>query len=343
MPERGTPSILILYSEVEAIGRGEALDIVSAQENALVAHEIAAGLRGLGYRVAVVGLAGDVAAALSPFSPAEWVVFNLCEGPGGDSALEHTVPPLLEARGFVYTGSSGPTIARCLDKGQAKDHLAAHGLPTPRYAILSSPAEPCPVPLPALVKPLCEDASLGITLDSLVRDRQALARQVAYVVEQYRQPALVEEFVAGREFNAAIWGDDPPEPLPLSEICYLGFDDPLQRFLTYEAKWIEESAAYRQTPGVCPADVDPALGERLLRTAVDAYRVAGCRGYARVDLRERDGVPYILEVNPNPSLASDGGFCRAARAAGYDQARMAERIVALALAQAIVHTPGRSI
>ncbi len=327
-------SVVVLYSKIESVSKGEAIDIISAQENALVAHEVAAGLRGLGYRVAEAGVVDDVASVLAPFSPAEWVVFNLCESPCGDPALEPAVPPILEAHGFAYTGSDGPTITRCLDKGHTKDQLAAHGLPTPRYAILSSPRERCDVPLPALVKPLHEDASLGITIDSLVRDRRALERQVAYVVEHYEQPALVEEFVSGREFNVAVWGNDPPQPLPLSEICYQGIEDPLQRFLTYEAKWVEDSPAYRQTPGVCPAAVPPALGESLVRVALHAYRMTGCRDYARVDMRERDGEPYILEINPNPSLASDAGFYRSARAAGYDHAHMAEHILGFALGRA---------
>ncbi len=335
-------SVLVLYTQVDSVIKGEAIDLIADQETARVAHEIGAGLAGLGHRVALAGVKSDVAKALAGYPPDEWVVFNLCESLGGDSALEATVPELLQALGYIHTGASGPTIALCLNKARTKDLLARHGLSTPRYAVLSSPDAPCDVPLPALVKPLAEDASVGITYDSVVRDEAALARQVAYVVERYRQPALVEEFIAGREFNAAIWGDNPPQPLPLSEICYDDFANPLQRLLTYEAKWVEDSYSYHHTNGVCPAKVDGELAERLLATALAAYRLTGCTGYARVDMRERDGVPYILEVNPNPSLASEGGFVRAARAAGYDQAHMAERIIGFALARAaLVEAPRR--
>ena len=332
-------SILVLYSHVEVVTEGEPLDLIADQETVHVAHEISAGLQEVGYRTACVGVTDDVATALAPFSPAEWVVFNLCESLGGDAAREPSVPPVLEAHGFAYTGSPGPVLAACLDKARTKKTLAAHGLATPRYAVLSSPDQPSDVPLPALVKPAAEDASAGITLDSVVRDPTALARQVAYILERYRQPALVEEFVAGREFNAAIWGNDPPEPLPLSEIIYQGIEDPLQRLLTYESKWVESSFAYLHTPAVCPAAVDAALGERLMHLALGAYRLMGCRGYARVDMRERDGVPYILEVNPNPSLVSDGGFARAVRAAGFNQGQMARQIVHLALEHAPATCP----
>jgi D-alanine-D-alanine ligase len=327
----GSVSILVLYSRVEEIVRGEAVDILAEQETALVAREICAGLRRLGYRASPAGATGDVAQALAPYEPAEWLVFNLCESPGGDPSLEATVPALLDELGFAHTGSGAATLSACLDKAGAKKWLAAHGLPTPRYAVVSSPNDPCRVPFPALVKPVSEDASVGISDDSVVCDAGGLARQVAYILERYRQPALVEEFVAGREFNLAIWGNDPPEPLPIAEICYEGYTDPLRRLLTYESKWVAGSYAYSHTPGVCPAQVDPILGRRLLDAALSAYRLMGCRGYARVDVRERDGIPYILEVNPNPSLASDAGFARAARAAGYDHARMAGRIVGFAL------------
>lgn len=328
-------SILVLYTQVDSVIKGEAIDLIADQETARVARELGSGLESLGYRVALAGVRTDVAVALTPYAPTDWVVFNLCESLGGDSALEATVPQTLEAHGYTYTGAPAAAMTACLNKAGAKDLLARHGLHTPRYAVLSAPGEPCSVPLPALVKPVAEDASVGITYDSVVSDAAALARQVAYVVERYRQPALVEEFISGREFNAAVWGDNPPQPLPLSEICYKDFADPLQRLLTYESKWVEDSFAYHHTDGMCPADVDDALRARLTETALAAYQLAGCRGYARVDMREQDGVPYILEVNPNPSLSSEGGFVRAARVAGYDQAHMAERIVLFALQSAV--------
>jgi D-alanine-D-alanine ligase len=326
-------SILVLYSQVEAVADGEPQDILAEQETAQVAHEIHDGLQGLGYRSACAGARGDIAAALAPYSPHDWLIFNLVESPDGHPELEATVPAVFEAQGFTYTGSPAATLAACLDKANTKKHLVAQGLPTPRYAVLSSPTERCAVPLPAIVKPVSEDASIGISWDSVVRDPAALAQRVTYILEHYNQPALVEEYITGREFNVAVWGNEPPEVLPLAEIVFQGIDDPLKRFCTYESKWVADSFAYQHTPGVCPADVPPALRERLVRTAVDSYRLLGLRDYARVDMRERHGLPYILEVNPNPSLASDAGYVRAARVAGFSQAQLAERIIGFALAR----------
>jgi D-alanine-D-alanine ligase len=324
-------SIVVLYNQVEAVLSGEPFDILADQEAAQVAQEISSGLQSLGYRTACVGVAGDVAGALAAFSPDDWLVFNLCEGLNGDPALEARVPPALEGLGFTHTGASGPGLAACLDKAHTKERLQAHGLPTPRYAVLSSPGERCDVPLPAMVKPLAEDGSLGISWESVVCEPGALAGRVRYVVERYEQPALVEEFIDGREFNLAVWGNSPPEPLPTAEIDYQSIGDPLRRVCTYEAKWVEDSFAYHRTPVVCPAQVDAGLGEQLCQAGLAAYRLMGCRDYARIDMRERQGSAYILEVNPNPSLAADAGFYRAARALGYDHARMAEQIVRFAL------------
>ncbi len=334
-------AILVLYTQAETVIKGEPGDLFCDQETATAAHAVSAALEGLGYRVACVGVKGSVARVLGPYSPREWVVFNLCESLDGDSALEATVPPILEARGFAYTGSPGPVLAACLDKAGAKARLLAHGLRTPRYAVLSSPDGACDVPLPALVKPVAEDASLGITFDSVVREAAALPAQVAYIVKRYRQPALVEEFVAGREFSVGVWGNDPPEPLPPSEILYLDIADPLQRLQTFEAKWVETSFAYEHSPVVCPAEVDPELRGALVQCALAAYRVMGCRDYARVDMRERDGVPYILEINPNPAIAPYNSMAKAAKVCGFEYAQLVERIAKFAQERSRVEPEGQ--
>ncbi len=323
-------AILVLYTQAEKVIKGEPGDLFCDQETAAAARAVSSALAGLGYRVACAGVTGNVAQALGTYSPREWVVFNLCESLDGDSALEATVPPVLEERGFAYTGSSGPVLAACLNKASVKARLLAAGLRTPRYAVLSSPDDACSVPLPAIAKPVAEDASLGITFDSVAREAAALRARVAYILERYRQPALVEEFIPGREFSVGVWGNNPPEPLPPCETLYLDIPDPLQRLQTYDAKWVETSFAYEHTPVVCPAEVGPELRGALVQSALAAYRIMGCRDYARVDMRERDGVPYILEINPNPAIAPYGSMAKAARVCGLEYAQLVERIAKFA-------------
>ena len=186
---------------------------------------------------------------------------------------------------------------------------------------------------PLIVKPVAEDASIGVGPGAVVHTARALCERVAYVVERYRQAALAEIFVDGREFNISVWGD-PPQVLPLAEIDFAAFDDPYARIVSFAAKWEVDSFEYCHTPVLCPASVDPGLGDHVSDVARRAWTTIGCRGYARVDMRlgERD-ILHVVEVNCNPDLSPDAGFCRAARAAGYSYEDMVVHIAEIARRQ----------
>lgn len=324
--------VLILYSVVERLPRGEPRDRIADEEVLLTAQAMAEALAERGWPVAMRAIrdAASLGGALEGFDPADTVVVNLCETLEGHPQGEAIVPAVLEARGFVYTGSPGPTLSLCLDKARAKARLRATGLPTPPAQVVRHPRERIRIPFPVIVKPLAEDASHGIDRDSVVQEEGALRERLAYLLEVYRQPALVEAFIAGREFNVSLWGGREPEVLPLAEVDYSAIPNPLWRVCTYAAKWLPESEDYVRTPVRCPAEVDEALAARIREVAVKAFQATRCRDYARVDLRVQGDVPYVLEVNPNPSLAPNSGFVNAARAAGYSYAALADRLVRLA-------------
>jgi D-alanine-D-alanine ligase len=165
---------------------------------------------------------------------------------------------------------------------------------------------------PIIVKPVAEDSSLGIDSCAVASDLDALRARVVQVTACYRQPALAEQFVEGREFNAGLWGD-PPQLLPLAEVDLSALGAPEKRIVTYAAKWEEESFEYGHTPVTCPAVVSDALAARIRSAALQAWNAIGSRrAYGRVDMR----------VYGNPSIAKDAGFARAARAAGLDYALM---------------------
>ncbi len=230
--------------------------------------------------------------------------------------------------GLPHTGSPALSLGLTQNKSLTKDLLTRHGLPTPNYLLLQ-PGESLPEKLdlswPLIVKPCLEDASLGITAESVVNDEIALSSRVTYVHDHYRQGALVEEFIGGREINAAVIGDRFLEALPISEICFhKGLAQPI---VSYDGKWLEDSSEYAATVPVCPADLSTREQKAVREVALHACRLLGCRDYARVDIRLRNGIPYILEVNANPDLSPEAGLARSALAAGFDYPALIGRIL----------------
>ncbi|MEX0712733.1 MAG: hypothetical protein WD278_10310, partial [Pirellulales bacterium] len=299
---------------------------------------IAAALQAGGHRPRRLAVASDPAAlvplveTLSHRPPA--IVFNLCEGLAGSGGGESQVAGLLELFGVAITGASSDCLALVRDKPRVKWLFGGAGLPTPSFQLVRQ-GEPLESHAFAhalaqgrlIVKPAREDASLGIGRQSVVADFDSLVEQIERVRSLYGE-VLVERFVAGREFNAALvdlgsglagrpWeevAEGSLRMLPLSEIEFAPGAAPL---VTYEAKWKPDSADFGGTPVRCPADAPPELADRIARLALEAFRLTGCRQYARVDLRVDDhGQPFILEVNANPDLSPSAGFARALAAAG---------------------------
>lgn len=323
--------VAICYNLVPTqLRRGEAIDRLSEEGAAEEAQSVRQALLALGHTPQTIPLGVDIGAFVATLqSTAPDVVFNLCEGYWGDSSKELHIAALFELLGLPYTGSAPLCLGLTQDKALTKDILSRHSLATPPYQIVPAGGE-MPVDhtlrFPLIVKPRSEDASLGVTAASVVTDATALARRIRYVHVTYQQDALVEEFIDGREFNAAIVGETP---LPLSEIV---FQPGLRHaIVSYEGKWLTESDDYLRTIPACPADLPGALAERLQNLALQACRLFGCGDYARVDLRLRDDIPYILEINANPDISPEAGLARAAAAAGLPYPLLIERILARAL------------
>lgn len=330
--------VAIVYNKTESLVKGSPEDIVADQAVIACAHALAGALAEAGVQAALVAITDDVESALLPYPATEWVVFNLGEGLGGRLFEEVRIAWALEAMGYRFTGSDAAALALSTHKARAKEALRRAGVPTPNWRLFRHPVEVTrdalgDLPLPAIVKPVAEDASQGIEGSAVVRSLQEMRERVAYLVGTYRQAALVEEFIAGREFNISLWGN-PPQVLPLAEVDFSAFQDPLERIVSFSAKWVEDSFAYTHTPVVCPANVDPEVADRIRGAALRAWRAIGCQGYARVDMRlSQDNIPYVIEVNCNPDLSPDAGFFRAARTAGYSYPEMALRILDIAMRQ----------
>ena len=310
--------------------RGEDIDYVSEAEVEEQVVAVEDSLKRLGLMCERFSVNEDFAGLVSWLKERNPdIVINLCEEALGDSHFEMDVPALLELLRFPYTGSPPLTLGLCQDKGLTKSILESRGLPTPKYQILRKfedwEGQAC---YPLFVKPLREDASLGITKESYVKNEAELRKRVEYITERYNQPALVEEYVSGRELNVSILGDKDLQILPISEIVFGFTDEP--RIVDYSAKWIGESEEYKKTIPVCPAELDIDTRRTVESVALRAYVALQCRDYARVDIRLKNGTPYILEVNPNPDISPQAGFARSLKAAGIPYEDFVNRLVMMA-------------
>lgn len=239
-------------------------------------------------------------------------VFNLFEGVATQTGSEVAVAAFLEWLNVPFTGCPALSLGLGRDKIRTKHLLAAAGLPTPDYLVI----EQYPVPKwkggwPAIVKPGLQDASVGIEQASVVTNQTQMARRVEYVLENYGSPVIVEEFVGGREFhvNAIEDGSDGPERpiviLPPAEIAFQESATGRWPVYTFTAKWDEASDEYRSSPLVAPVRLPAKLTAKLADLATRAFRLLGCRDYARLDVRmDAAGRFRVLEVNPNPYLNS---------------------------------------
>ena len=328
--------IAVCFNQAPAVPvRGEQQDRISEVGAESEAQAIASALRLIGHSPSLIPLGAKIAPFVSALqNERPELVFNLCEGFWGESNREMHVAALFELLGLPHTGSPALTLGLTQNKALTKDLLVRHGLPTPSYLLIppgGSLPEKFDLHWPVIVKPCLEDASLGITSDSIVNDEIALASRIRYIHDCYQQGALVEEFIAGREFNAAVIGDRFLETLPISEICFragLG-----HQIVSYAGKWLEDSSEYTATEPVCPAELSTEEQQTIERVTLQSCRLLGCRDYARVDIRLRDGVPYILEVNANPDISPDAGLARAARTAGLEYPTLIGKILELCLAR----------
>ena len=307
-------------------------------ENA--ARDVARALASRGHTVETLAVPQDpldaVALVADIVARAPDLVFNLCESLAGDARHEAVLPSLFELAGVRYTGSGPLALATALRKDRAKALLRARGVPTPVAAVSvdgTLPKASLP-PLPCIVKPAREDASTGIWLRSVVKTPRELAARVAEVHARYRQPVLIEEFIAGRELYVSLLGnDDSLRALPMHEVDFSAMPAGAPHIVTYDGKWDPASQEYKGTRSI-RAEVPADVAERCAAAARAAFVALELSDYARVDLRlAADGTPYVIDVNPNCDLSDGAGVCRAASFGGLAYPDLIERVAAAAMAR----------
>jgi D-alanine-D-alanine ligase len=303
-----SPSVLLLYNQPEL--PPDHPDYDSEFTVLEVVDTMSEILQDAGYRIRRLGLEQDPTVLWTDIKRRRPdVVFNLYEGQLDNTETESYVAGLLQWSGVPFTGSLMPTLSLARDKQRTKLLLRGAGVPTaPFFAVESLPVPQCELQWPVIAKPACQDASVGLAQESVCTDQQQLEARVRYLLETYG-PVLVEEYIPGREFNIALVELPELQHLPPAEIVFPEGQPGVWPILTYNGKWKPGHPEYDTTPPKFPADVTPAVARKLGRLAMSAYRLLGCRDYARVDMRMTPaGKAYILEVNPNPEISPTAGF-----------------------------------
>jgi len=304
-------------------------------------EDIKGALANLGYKSSILNVDSDVF-RLIDFLREEKpdLIFNLVECVENESLQEMNVAGIYDLLKIPYTGAGPLALGIALNKPLVKQLLTHNGIKTPRFQVFKVSEKILPnddLRFPLIVKPAREDASVGISDESVVYSLSELRKRVRFIFEEFDQPALVEEYIEGREFNVALLGNKKPLVLPISEIDFSGLTDNMHKIVSYDAKWAQGTIAFEGTKGVCPAKVIPEVEARLKEIALRCFNLIGCRDYARVDFRLNsvDGELYVLEVNPNPDISDDAGFARSARTLGWSFHDAIGKIIESALERVI--------
>lgn len=257
------------------------------------------------------------------------IVFNISEGLNGRNR-ESQVPIVLEMVGIPFVGADGLTLGLTLDKVMTKKILVSEAIPTPKFLEVkdSKDVNGLNLKFPLIVKPRYEGSSKGINDNSVVEDLSRLKQQVDWVISTYHQPALIEEFIRGKEFTAAIIGNNPPQVLPLVQIRIDGklqLDNSFYTFSRIHSNTLDY---------VCPAEISKKVEKMLSDLALRTYEAVECRDFGRVDIRvDKDNNPYVLEINPLPSLSTEDVFMVVAKYLKLTYNEIIKRILNSALAR----------
>ncbi len=299
-------------------------------------YDVARALLANGHDVRLIGIQdqlGPLLERLAAFQPE--VVFNGCECFRGNAKHEYAVAGVLEMHGYRYTGSSPTALLVARNKSLTKKILGYHDIRVPAFAEFhpdEKPVRPSELRFPLIVKPLLEDASVGIAQASVVEDDDSLGERVKFIHEKFSQAAIVEELIEGRELYVGLLGNATLEVLPIVEMMFGDSGNGEHRIATYKAKWDEEYRKRKRIKNVFAKGLSDAVTARITEICTTAFHAVWLQDYGRIDLRlTHDDEVYVLEVNPNPFIAYEHEMANAAGKAGMSYDEFVQRIVDEAL------------
>jgi D-alanine-D-alanine ligase len=334
MISRADLPVLLVYD----VGWSWSLDEEIQKETS----QLASAMQALGHPVELLSIeSADMATPLYGYDPRAYIVLNQCESTPGISYSYVPMARVLETLSFTYTGSTPDTLELNESKSRTKQMLDRHNVPTPRWRLYASKKIGNWNIFPAIVKPNETHFSLGVTPESVVTTPKELRQRIEYVLDTFRQPALVEDFIDGKEYSVSLWGNGSIQMLPPAEIDFSVFSTAHDRIYTFDDKFIADSPYYEYVT-LLPATLAECEYCALEQTAQAAYRAIGCRDYARLDIRLRDGVWYVLDVNANPNIGPDSSVAYASSLLGHSYGELGSRLVNLAAERHPVFRAGHS-
>lgn len=290
----------------------------------------------LGHRVEHLAIFDDLdllRQKLEAFSPD--LIFNLADQFKNNRAFDQNIVSFLEMQGVPFTGCGSTGLTLCKHKGISKKILGYHRIHVPEFCVIARGkriARPKRLKFPILVKPLKEEASLGISQASFVENDEQFKERVQFIHEKFDNDVIAEEYIEGRELYVSILGNHRLEALPIRELIFKEVPPDEPKIATYKAKWDED---YRKKWGLqnqFAEALEPAIAQQIAAVCKRIYHLLTIDGYARVDLRlTAANEVYFIEANPNPILASDEDFAQSALKSGLTYPQLLERIVRLGL------------
>ena len=338
----GKLKIVVLYDRVlvddtEEPASGDKSPVVRTLDKKEVEEEVAEALTKLGHEPTLYELDGTQKSLLGLARVDCDLVFNLAESFADDDTSDFKIAAFLELLKKKYTGSGSHGLMLAQDKATAKKIFAFHGIHTPTFAkcFRGRLDFSHDLQFPVIVKPAREDGSIGIEFSAVVNSIRELMERMDWLHANFDSPVLIEEYIEGREMYVGVLGNDKPEALPVIELDLSKLPEGTPRIAAAEVKWGKGTQAYRDTKSAVATDLPEETVQLLQQTAVAAYQALELRDYGRVDMRlQADGRVQVIEVNPNPWLASRAEFAMAARKSGRTYTQLVEEIVELAQARA---------
>jgi D-alanine-D-alanine ligase len=301
------------------------------QEILSLVQDLATGLSTVGHPTQIACLEDDqLERVMAGYDPSSQIVFNWCEEVPGIPRSSSVVAKKLEELGFTFTGADSHALLFNQDKPAVKERLKEHAIPTPSWQVCRTVEELAWDCFPAIVKPAFEHYSLGITQKAVVHTPQELSQRLAFVADTFHQPVMVEDFIDGREFHVSVVGNGRLRVFPIAEMDFSAIQDDCDRLCTYDSKFEPTSLGYQMIQLRLPALLTSEEKQQLEAVSIAAFKATKCRDFARLDIRQRDGTFYVLDVNPNADLSPDTSLALSACLAGYSFGQFGSLLVNLA-------------